>query len=72
MSARPHPRQSRTASSEGAGRTGLRLPWWAVALPVLAFALLLTLLLNPAEAHAATAEPSLGPLLERARHLLTR
>ncbi|MGX2997999.1 hypothetical protein JNUCC64_27650 [Streptomyces sp. JNUCC 64] len=69
MPSRPHLRPIRPTATDGAG---VRLPWWAVALPVLAFGALLLLLLNPAEAHAAPADPSLNPLLERARVLLTR
>ncbi|NJQ02081.1 hypothetical protein [Streptomyces zingiberis] len=30
-----------------------RLPWWAILLPVLAFALLLTLIIGARDAHAA-------------------
>jgi hypothetical protein len=47
----PPPRSARQHSPPVAGRT--RLPWWAAALPVLAFALLLTLLLDGSEAGAA-------------------
>lgn len=36
----------------------IRLPWWALALPVLAFVALLLLILNPADAHAATDQPA--------------
>ncbi|MGP3981559.1 hypothetical protein [Streptomyces sp. KR80] len=35
----------------------VRLPWWALALPVIAFVALL-LLLGPGDAHAATGSPS--------------
>jgi hypothetical protein len=31
----------------------IRLPWWAIALPALAFAALLILLAGPTDAHAA-------------------
>jgi hypothetical protein len=48
------------------------LPWWALALPTLAFAALLTLILNPSEAHAAAGDPVIARLLERAQQLLTR
>jgi len=50
----------------------IRLPWWALALPVLAFVTLLLLILTPAEAHAAADEPALAPLLEWLRQLTTR
>ncbi|MFB6825536.1 hypothetical protein ACFCXA_28590 [Streptomyces virginiae] len=37
---------------------GTRLHWWALALPALAFGLLLMLLAGSGEAHAATGEAS--------------
>ncbi|WP_406728242.1 hypothetical protein WJ438_31510 [Streptomyces sp. GD-15H] len=49
-----------------------RLPWWALALPTLAFVALLALILNPADAHATTAEPGITHLLERAQQFITR
>ncbi|MEU6527169.1 hypothetical protein ABZ892_31165 [Streptomyces sp. NPDC046924] len=61
---RPHPVLRGGADS--------RLPWWALALPALAFVMLLTLILDPADAHAATAEPGITHLLERAQQLITR
>ncbi|MEU2601822.1 hypothetical protein ABZ678_20010 [Streptomyces hirsutus] len=61
---RPHPAPR--------GGVDLRLPWWALALPALAFVALLTLLLNPADAHAATAEPGITHLIERAQQLIAR
>ncbi|SDC31054.1 hypothetical protein [Streptomyces prasinopilosus] len=61
---RPHPAPR--------GGVDIRLPWWALALPALAFVALLTLLLNPADAHAATAEPGLTRLIERAQWLMAR
>ncbi|MCF2124836.1 hypothetical protein L1I79_00095 [Strepomyces sp. STD 3.1] len=61
MSAPTHTRPPR------ANRGGLdsRLPWWALALPVLAFVTLLLLILNPADAQAATEQPAIAHLLER-------
>ncbi|GHE88310.1 hypothetical protein E5082_08715 [Streptomyces griseoluteus] len=53
---RPHP-------------AGARLPWWALALPVLAFVALLLLLMNPSDAQAASGDPALAHILERARQL---
>ncbi|MEV5018587.1 MULTISPECIES: hypothetical protein [unclassified Streptomyces] len=47
------------------GGVDSRLPWWALALPVLAFVTLLLLILNPADAHAATEQPAIAHLLER-------
>ncbi|MFB8107714.1 MULTISPECIES: hypothetical protein [unclassified Streptomyces] len=73
-----HPRPYRPAASRrpavsrppAAGRVEIRLPWWAVALPALAFAALLIMIMSPGQAQAATAEPALGQLIERTLHLL--
>ncbi|GAB3170538.1 hypothetical protein [Streptomyces incanus] len=54
------------------GGVDIRLPWWALALPALAFVTLLTLLLNPADTHAVTAEPGITHLIERAQQLIAR
>ncbi|MFB8757019.1 hypothetical protein [Streptomyces nigra] len=54
------------------GPADTRLPWWALALPTLAFVTLLLLILNPSEAQAAPAEPGIGLLLERVQQLVTR
>ncbi|MEG3631494.1 hypothetical protein [Streptomyces poriticola] len=59
---RPHPAPR--------GGVDTRLPWWALALPTLAFVTLLALILNPSEAHAATDAPALTPLLERLWQLI--
>ncbi|MGY0066475.1 hypothetical protein ACWZEH_06530 [Streptomyces sp. QTS137] len=67
MPARTHTRP-RPASRGG---VDIRLPWWALALPTLAFVALLTLILNPADAHAAAAEPGITHLIERAQRLIT-
>ncbi|KQX84735.1 MULTISPECIES: hypothetical protein [Streptomyces] len=48
----------------------VRLPWWAVALPALAFAALLLLISGPGQAHAATGAPALGRLLGQVLKLL--
>ncbi|MGW3954009.1 hypothetical protein ACWEKM_24515 [Streptomyces sp. NPDC004752] len=61
---RPHPATT--------GGVDIRLPWWALTLPVLAFLALLVLLLNPSNAQAATGEPAITHLLERAQQLLPR
>ncbi|MFG2832946.1 hypothetical protein ACGFWI_36735 [Streptomyces sp. NPDC048434] len=47
-----------------ASRLRMRLPWWALALPVVSFAALLMLVASPAEARAAGAPQGLAPLLE--------
>ncbi|WP_435272756.1 hypothetical protein [Streptomyces parvulus] len=55
------------------GGADTRLPWWALALPVLAFVTLLLLILNPADAHAATGQPAaVAHLLEWLRQLTPR
>ncbi|MET7290334.1 hypothetical protein [Streptomyces sp. NPDC005573] len=61
---RPHP-----AITDG---VGIRLPWWALALPALAFAALLALILNPSDAHAASGTPAVAQLLTHVRQLVTR
>uniref|UniRef100_UPI000A38E519 hypothetical protein n=1 Tax=Streptomyces africanus TaxID=231024 RepID=UPI000A38E519 len=60
--ARPHPATRAGADS--------RLPWWALALPTLAFVALLALILNPSDAQAATGDPLITHLFERARQLI--
>ncbi|MFI1360079.1 hypothetical protein ACH4TV_41830 [Streptomyces sp. NPDC020898] len=50
----------------------IRLPWWALALPTLAFVVLLALILNPTDAQAATGDPAITHILERARDMVTR
>ncbi|MEU6482295.1 hypothetical protein ABZ858_36625 [Streptomyces sp. NPDC047017] len=61
---RPHPATT--------GGVATRLPWWALALPALAFATLLVLILNPSHAHAAPGDPAVTQLLQRAQALLVR
>ena len=61
---RPHPATS--------GRVDIRLPWWALALPLLAFVTLLLLILNPANAQAATGDPAITQLVERVQQLMAR
>ncbi|MFF8947015.1 hypothetical protein ACF1A5_33115 [Streptomyces sp. NPDC014864] len=68
MPAHTHTRP-RPATTGGAGT---RLPWWALALPALAFAALLALMLNPSNAHAATGDPAITRLLQRAQELIAR
>ncbi|MBZ3902781.1 MULTISPECIES: hypothetical protein [Streptomyces] len=53
---RPHP-----APTTG---VDIRLPWWAIALPALGFAALLLLILNPAEARAASGDPVIAHFLQ--------
>ncbi|MGW0858448.1 hypothetical protein [Streptomyces sp. NPDC002690] len=62
MPARTNPRPVRGP----AAGAPVRLPWWAVALPVLAFAALLLVVANPEQANAASADPGFGRFVERA------
>ncbi|MEU1596115.1 hypothetical protein ABZ468_25475 [Streptomyces sp. NPDC005708] len=59
---RPHPATT--------GGVDIRLPWWALVLPTLAFVVLLALILNPADAHAGGG-PALSHLVEHIRQTLT-
>ncbi|GAA2506318.1 hypothetical protein [Streptomyces longisporus] len=61
---RPHPATT--------GGVDIRLPWWALALPTLAFIVLLALMLNPSDAQAATGDPGITHLFERAQQLIGR
>ncbi|MDT0610597.1 hypothetical protein [Streptomyces lancefieldiae] len=54
------------------GGVDTRLPWWALALPALAFVALLLLILNPADAHAAADDPAITHLLEWLQQLIAR
>ncbi|MFF7738546.1 MULTISPECIES: hypothetical protein [unclassified Streptomyces] len=65
------PTHTRPRPAPRAGAAG-RLPWWALALPVLAFTALLALILNPSEAHAATGDPAITRLFEHLQQLITR
>ncbi|MFD6426692.1 hypothetical protein [Streptomyces sp. NPDC060198] len=62
MPARTNPRRARGP----AAGAPVRLPWWAVALPVLAFAALLLVMAGPEQAHAASTDPGFGRFVERA------
>ena len=61
---RPHPATT--------GGMDIRLPWWALALPTLAFIVLLALMLNPSDAQAAAGDPAITHLFERAQQLIGR
>ncbi|MEU3986230.1 hypothetical protein AB0F77_40290 [Streptomyces sp. NPDC026672] len=61
---RPHPAPR--------GGVDIRLPWWALALPALAFVVLLALILNPSDARAATGDPAVAQLVQHLRHVVTR
>lgn len=66
MSARTHTWSTRP----DAGGVEIRLPWWAVALPAVAFGALLLLITGPGQAHAATGNSAVGQLLQRIVDLL--
>ncbi|MFE2418145.1 hypothetical protein [Streptomyces hokutonensis] len=61
---RPHPATT--------GGVDIRLPWWALALPALAFGVLLVMMLNPTDAQAAASDPMITHLFERAQQLIAR
>lgn len=66
MSARTHTRPHPATT----GGVGIRLPWWALVLPTVAFVALLLVILNPSDAQAATAHPALTELFERIHQAL--
>ncbi|GGV81511.1 MULTISPECIES: hypothetical protein [Streptomyces] len=66
MSAHPHTRP-RSATPGGVDS---RLPWWALVLPALGFAVLLALVVNPSGTH--TGDPALAQLLRHIQTLLGR
>ncbi|MFR0356523.1 hypothetical protein [Streptomyces sediminimaris] len=68
MSARTHP----LSHPETKGGVDIRLPWWALALPALAFVVLLALMLNPTDAQAASGDPAITHLFERVQQLMAR
>ena len=68
MSAPTHTRPHSAAP----GGVGARLPWWALALPTLAFVALLALILNPSDAQAASGDPAITDLVDRVRQLVAR
>ncbi|MFB6909222.1 hypothetical protein ACFCWB_33590 [Streptomyces bacillaris] len=65
------PRHPAALHRPAADRAEIRLPWWAVALPVVAFGALLIMIMSPGQAQAATADPALGQLIERTLQLLS-
>ena len=68
MSAHSHTRSHPKAT----GSVDIRLPWWALALPMLAFVALPLLIAGPAQAQATGSEPAVGQILERIQHSLSR
>ncbi|QKV95696.1 hypothetical protein HUT19_31395 [Streptomyces sp. NA02950] len=67
MSPRSHPRPVPPAHSG----VEIRLPWWAIALPAIAFAALLLLLTGSADAHAATGSGAVSQVLGLVRQVIT-
>ncbi|MEL5954675.1 hypothetical protein ACGF8B_12865 [Streptomyces sp. NPDC047917] len=67
MPARTHTPTTHPAT----GSVEVRLPWWAIALPAIAFAALLLLIMGSGEAQAATADPAISRLLARITALVT-
>ncbi|MBC9711805.1 hypothetical protein H9Y04_04380 [Streptomyces sp. TRM66268-LWL] len=59
-----------TSSPQQARGAQARLPWWGVALPVIAFVALFLVVLHPAEAQAATGDPAVGDFLGRLKETL--
>ncbi|MFE4372177.1 hypothetical protein ACFRMN_28905 [Streptomyces sp. NPDC056835] len=53
-------------------RVEIRLPWWSVALPVVAFVMLFLLMADPGQAHAATDDATVGRILEHIHLTLGR
>ncbi|MFD9791739.1 hypothetical protein ACFWXK_12390 [Streptomyces sp. NPDC059070] len=68
MSARTHTRSSRPTTA-GAD---FRLPWWGIALPTVAFVVLLVLITGSHDAEAAGGGPALSHLMDRIQHSLSR
>ncbi|GGV47613.1 hypothetical protein AB0I84_27935 [Streptomyces spectabilis] len=66
MSVRAHTRRDPAKQAEPTA-VEIQLPWWAIALPAIAFAALLLLILNPVDAHAASGEPVVTHLFERVK-----
>ncbi|MBL1102564.1 hypothetical protein JK363_39410 [Streptomyces sp. 205] len=68
MSARSHPRPVPPVHSG----VEIRLPWWAIALPAIAFAALLLLLAGPTDAHAATGPGAVSQVLGLVHQVVMR
>ncbi|MFF2963383.1 hypothetical protein ACFVT1_31735 [Streptomyces sp. NPDC057963] len=67
MSAPMHTRSTHSAT----GSVEVRLPWWAIALPAIAFAALLLLIVGSEDTSVATADPAIGRLFERIAALVS-
>ncbi|MBH5334201.1 hypothetical protein IHE55_05045 [Streptomyces pactum] len=69
MSARS-PRPLSRSAGTAPGGVDIRLPWWGIALPALAFAALLLLISGSADAHAAEGGGALSQFVGAVRHAL--
>ncbi|MEU0282963.1 hypothetical protein ACIOGX_10740 [Streptomyces sp. NPDC088147] len=69
MPARTRSRFHPPASSDS---VEIRLPWWSMALPVVAFVALFLLMTGPGQAHAATDGPAVSRILEHIHLTLGR
>ncbi|MER8045210.1 hypothetical protein [Streptomyces sp. NPDC094032] len=70
MSAQTHTSSRRDLVRASAG-VDTRLPWWALALPVLAFVALFLLIAGPEQAQAASGEAVVGRVLEQLQQTLS-
>lgn len=68
MSARTHTR----STPQTTGRADFRLPWWGVALPTVAFVVLLVLITGSHDAQAAGGDFAVSHLMDRFQHALSR
>ncbi|MER6914969.1 hypothetical protein ABT354_25110 [Streptomyces sp. NPDC000594] len=66
----PAPKTPTTSAAVGGGMA--RLPWWSLALPVVAFACLLGLLAEPARAGTSPEGSAVRFVVEYLHALLTR
>ncbi|PVE11439.1 hypothetical protein [Streptomyces scopuliridis] len=71
MPARTRSRSHPSAASSS-DSVEIRLPWWSVALPAVAFVVLFLLMADPGQAHAATDDPTVGRILEHIHLTLGR
>ncbi|WP_406001652.1 hypothetical protein [Streptomyces sp. NBC_00829] len=60
------------SQAQATGSVDIRLPWWALALPMIAFVVLLLLIADPGQAQAVGSEHAVGQILERIQHTLGR
>ncbi|MET4923979.1 hypothetical protein P3L51_16680 [Streptomyces sp. PSRA5] len=67
----PAPTHTRSHRPSAHG-VDIRLPWWAVVLPALAFAALLLLMAGPGQAAASAGEPGVGHVVIQIQQTLSR